>query len=158
MNNGNNNDYDEYEEEMNQKDMQANFKSQSEYYNNPNKRISIPIDSAKLKDKDHINLDINLRLVDFLPNQNNSNRSVDDFDVNNDPLARYIRQYETNISRSLPGSSGSLNKHKPLPPLNRRAGKQLSQHEARLQNEHDNEAKSEGILDSHRFSHDVKFF
>ena len=116
-----------------------------------NKKITIPLD--KYKDKDHINLDINLRLVDFMQNQ--GNRSMDNFDQPEDPLARYIRRYETNISRSLPGSSGSLNKLKPLPPVGgggggtRRhppASVQPYSHgrEPRLQHEYDNEIKSEG--------------
>jgi hypothetical protein len=83
------------------------------------KKISIPLDTKNLKDKDHINVDINLRLIDFLPQQQQHNRSMDDF--SEDPLARYIKNYETNMSRSLPGSSGSFNnggKHRqPLPPL-----------------------------------------
>ena len=83
-----------------------------------NKKITIPLDTSGFKDKDHINLDINLRLVDFL--NPSGNRSLDDFNIHNDPLAKHIKQYETNISRSLPGSSGSLNKHKTLPPLSKR--------------------------------------
>jgi hypothetical protein len=84
------------------------------------KKITIPIKPDLLRDKDHINLDINLRLVDFLPNatqNSNRNRSFDDFEV--DPLNQHIKRFES-MSRSLPGSSGSLNKLKPLPPVNRR--------------------------------------
>lgn len=82
------------------------------------KKISIPINPDALRNKDHINLDINLRLLDFLPNANSRNRSFDDFEVN-DPLNQHIKRFES-LSRSLPGSSGSLNKLKPLPPVNRR--------------------------------------
>lgn len=109
-----------------------------------NKRISIPIKPNTFKDKDHINLDINLRLVDFLPNQNsNRNRSFDDFEVNNEPLSQHIKRFES-LSRSLPGSSGSLNKLKPLPPVNRRTGNStLPPENTRLQHEHDHEMRYE---------------
>ena len=98
------------------------------------KTISIPINSNVWKDNDRINLDINLRLVDFLNQQeaeNNGtqnpylvNRSLDNFgndSYNNynqaDPLDQHIRRFENKISRSLPGSTGTLSKFKPLPPL-----------------------------------------
>lgn len=119
-----------------------NFEDESNNFSGT-KKISIPISQSKLKDQDHINVDINLRLVDLLPSRPD-NRSYDDFDVNNDPLARYIRKFETNISRSLPGSSGSLNKLKPLPPLNRKLQKPYSHEGGRLQHEYDNEIRSEG--------------
>lgn len=86
------------------------------------RQISIPIN---YRDKDHINLDINLKLSEFMPNNNanhqstNSNRYYDDFEINSDPLSKHIRRFE-GISRSLPGSSGSLNKSKPLPPVSKR--------------------------------------
>lgn len=94
--------------------------------NGPMKTISIPINSNIWKDNDRINLDISLRLVDFLNAQNGNansfiNRSLDDFQMNDpslDPLERHIKKFENKITRSLPGSSGSLNKFKPLPPLN----------------------------------------
>ena len=91
----------------------------SDFYDeHSNKKISIPLDPSQFKDKDHINLDINLRLVDFMNQQ--ANRSYDDFDVTNDALNRHIRKFETNMSRSLPGSSGSLNNYNKLPPLSKR--------------------------------------
>lgn len=121
-----------------------NFEDESNNFNST-KKISIPISSTKIKDQDHINVDINLRLVDLLPGRHD-NRSYDDFDVQNDPLARYIRKFETNISRSLPGSSGSLNKLKPLPPLNKKSQKPFSHEGARLQHEYDNEIRNEGWL------------
>ena len=94
------------------------------------KKITIPINPNALKNKDHINLDINLRLLDFLPNATSRNRSFDDFEVN-DPFNQHIKKFES-LSRSLPGSSGSLNKLKPLPPLNRRvATTHPDDHEAR---------------------------
>lgn len=112
------------------------------------KKITIPLDPRTFKDKDHINVDINLRLIDLLPTHN---RSMDDF--NDDPLARYIKNYETNISRSLPGSSGSFNstngKPKLLPPLGQKyypSVKPYSHEDPRrlLQHEYDSEIKSEG--------------
>jgi len=94
--------------------------------NGPSKTISIPLNSNIWKDNDRINLDISLRLVDFLNAQNGNansfmNRSLDEFQMNDpnlDPLDRHIKKFESKITRSLPGSSGSLNKFKPLPPLN----------------------------------------
>lgn len=113
------------------------------------KKITIPLDPQQLKDKDHINVDINLRLIDFIPQHN---RSMDDF--SDDPLARYIKSYETNMSRSLPGSSGSFNslngkKNQPLPPLGHKfypSNKPYSHEDSRrlLQHEYDSEIKSEG--------------
>jgi hypothetical protein len=89
-------------------------------------KISIPIDANTLRDKNHINVDIYLRLDEYMPKNGGgadySNRSLDDFDPNNDPLAKHIRYYETNMSRSLPGSSGSINKYKTLPPLSKQNG------------------------------------
>ncbi|CAF0932929.1 unnamed protein product [Brachionus calyciflorus] len=124
-----------------------NYDEEELHNYNANKKISIPISPGKLRDQDHINVDINLRLVDFLPNHSD-NRSLDDFDAHNDPLARYIRKFESNISRSLPGSSGSLNKLKPLPPLSRHKVQKPFSHEGgRLQNEYDHETKvEEGYL------------
>ena len=104
-----------------------------------NKKISIPLDPNQFRDKDHINLDINLRLVDF----QNGNRSYDDFDVRNDPLNRHIKRFETNMSRSLPGSSGSINKAHKLPPLGKRPNKPHSHQDNRY--DYDNEY-IEGML------------
>jgi hypothetical protein len=135
------------------------------------KKISIPLDSSKFKDKDHINVDINLRLVDFMP-QNGGNRSLDDFEVRHAyDTSSYNRQMrgggggagggggtngyfngrnnDISMSRSLPGSSGSLNKFKPLPPLNNQqkyVNKPYSHQDTRLQHEYDSEIKSEGGL------------
>jgi len=128
----------DYEESSNQKFLTMNLSN--DYMSN--KKISIPIDANTFKDKDHINVDINLRLLDLMP----PNRSYDDFDVQNDPLGAHIRKFETHFSRSLPGSSGSLNKYKTLPPLNR-AGKikPFSQQDSRdlLHIEYDNRIRSE---------------
>jgi hypothetical protein len=113
-------------------------------------KISIPLDTSKLKDKDHINVDINLRLIDFMPQNSgaSNNRSLDDFNMQQeDQLSRYIKLYETNMSRSLPGSSGSLNKFKPLPPLSQKyPNKPYSHQDTRLQHEYDSEIRSEGWL------------
>ena len=88
-------------------------------------------------------MDINLRLIDFMPTSNNQ-RSMDDFDVN--PSNRnYVRNnYETNISRSLPGSSGSLNKLKPLPPLKKNAGNSINHFKA-YSSSYDNYEGYEGL-------------
>jgi len=114
-----------------------------------NKKITIPIKPDLLKDKDHINLDINLRLVDFLPNGGNTsnrNRSYDDFEV--DPLNQHIKRFES-MSRSLPGSSGSLNKLKPLPPVNRRTT-HSNNNNSNSNHDHDSE---EGYLAQLQKSH-----
>ena len=118
----------------------------SDFYDeHSNKKISIPLDPSQFKDKDHINLDINLRLVDFMQQQQlqQQNRSFDDFDVNNDPLSRHIRKFETNMSRSLPGSSGSLNTYNKLPPLgaNKRGGKPPHSHQDYRTNNYDSYEK-----------------
>ena len=115
----------------------------------PNTKISIPIDTSRVDMSGgggggggvsvapgaggHINLDINLRLVDFFGDKviaanSTNNRSYDDLNAaasgdksgGAGPMRRQL--LEKKMSRSLPGSSGSLNKHKPLPPLNRAAG------------------------------------
>jgi hypothetical protein len=105
------------------------------------RKISIPLNTNLYKNADHINLDINLKLTDFIPqsNQNgnirNSNRYYDDFEIDNDPLSKHIRRFE-GISKSLPGSSGSLNKTKPLPPVNKR-GQYLNQEGTKLQQDYD---------------------
>jgi hypothetical protein len=99
-----------------------------------NKRITIPIDKASFHDKDHISVDINLKLDDFIKNSNRSYHDLNeqeqhDGDVYNEPFARHIRKFETNISRSLPGSSGSLNKYKtPLPALQRKPYSSVAPH------------------------------
>jgi hypothetical protein len=113
----NNTNYDSNVDDSAPKSITLNLNSDF-YDDSLNKKISIPLDPTQFKDKDHINLDINLRLVDFLNQQ--QNRSFDDFDVHNDPLSRHIRKFETNMSRSLPGSSGSLNNFNKLPPLTKR--------------------------------------
>ena len=120
------------------KTISLDINSQEDLYTS--KKITIPIKPDMLRDKDHINLDINLRLIDFLPQQQNSNRrSFDDFEV--DPLNQHIKKFES-MSRSLPGSSGSLNKLKPLPPVpQRRTAVNPGHHENR--HEHDQE---EGYL------------
>ena len=141
--------FDESDESMRQKQIVL----LNQLYNsglNTDRKISIPLNSSLFKDKDHINLDINLKLVDFMPNTGpaggGANRSYDDFDVNNDPLSKHIRRFE-NISRSLPGSSGSLNKTKPLPPVNKtRTQNYISQDTARLQHEHEmSDIKTDGM-------------
>ncbi len=126
------------------------------------RKITIPINSNMYKDKDHINVDINLKLSDFIPNNQNNNsynntsnnmqassrsRYYDDFEINNDPLSKHIQRFE-GISRSLPGSSGSLNKTKPLPPVNKRMQNYYNQDSNRLQHEHEilNEPKGEGKI------------
>ena len=165
--------FDESDESMRQKQIVL----LNQLYNsglNTDRKISIPLNSSLFKDKDHINLDINLKLVDFMPNTGpagggggggGGNRSYDDFDVNNDPLSKHIRRFE-NISRSLPGSSGSLNKTKPLPPVNKtRTQNYINQDTARLQHEHEmSDMKTDGIIDnSNRIfkninNHSVVFF
>ncbi len=120
------------------KTISLDINTQEDLYSS--KKITIPIKPGMIKDKDHINLDINLRLIDFLPqNNSNRNRSFDDFEV--DPFNQHIKKFES-MSRSLPGSSGSLNKLKPLPPVNqRRTAVNPSNHENR--HDHDQE---EGYL------------
>lgn len=113
------------------------------------RKITIPLDPQHLKEKEHINVDINLRLIDFIPQHN---RSMDDF--KEDPLARYIKNYENSMSRSLPGSSGSFNSlngksKQPLPPLGQKLysiNKPHSNEDSRrlLQYEYDGESKSDG--------------
>lgn len=142
---------DEYQDDYEQKARSVTLNMNNEEEAFGNKKITIPLDPSKFKDKDHINLDINLRLVDFLQGQ--GNRSLENFDQNEDPLSRYIKRYESNISRSLPGSSGSLNKLKPLPPLNGRphpksvqsyGSHYQNEYDNKLQHEYDSEVKSEG--------------
>lgn len=109
------------------------------------RKISIPLNSNLYKNNDHINLDINLKLTDFIPQNNNQsgnhqqqrniNRYYDDFEIDNDPLSKHIRRFE-GISKSLPGSSGSLNKTKPLPPVNKR-GQYLNNEGTKLQHEYE---------------------
>jgi hypothetical protein len=124
-------EYDPSNDEMNDKfnrmTMTNNRRSNNgQNNNNSNNKISIPIDANTLRDKNHINVDIYLRLDEYMPkgNVDYSNRSLEDFDPQNDPLAKHIRYYETNISRSLPGSSGSINKYKTLPPLSKQQQQQ----------------------------------
>ncbi len=161
LDNGNSNDYDD-DDDLNNKTITVNL-SNPNNPNDPMNKISIPIEASALKnalkDKDHINLDINLRLIDFV--QNGNQRSVDDFDVENSPLNRHIRNYENNISRSLPGSSGSLNKLNKLPPLNGAIGfgkrpnnfnninhfKPYSHNDNRVQHEYDGDYRYEGRND-----------
>ncbi len=137
---------DDNEDDLNNKTITVNLTNPNDQYD-PAQKISIPIEASALKnalkDKDHINLDINLRLIDFMPTSNNQ-RSMDDFDVN--PSNRnYVRNnYETNISRSLPGSSGSLNKLKPLPPLKKNAGNSINHFKA-YSSSYDNYEGYEGL-------------
>jgi hypothetical protein len=99
-----------------------NLNKKNSNNSNQAQKISIPINPNTLRDSNnHINVDIYLRMDEYMPKNNQnldlSNRSLDDFDHFNNPLVKHIRYYETNISRSLPGSSGSLNRNNPLPPL-----------------------------------------
>lgn len=107
-------EYDEHGDLINHKFQSLNISPRQ------NNKISIPIDAHSLRDKNHINVDIYLRLDEYMPPHEGdySQRSYDDFDPNKDPLGKHIQYYETKISRSLPGSSGSMNRFKPLPPLN----------------------------------------
>jgi hypothetical protein len=109
------------------------------------KTISIPLDSSIWKDNERINLDINLRLVDLLNQQelqnlNFSNHSLEDFNYNGDQLETHIKKLEK-MSRSLPGSTGSFNRQRALPPLNRFDNKN---DEVRLQHEIDYEKQDSG--------------
>ncbi len=152
-------------DDMDNQNIQKQISITDEIYANldSSRKITIPLNSNMYRDKDHINVDINLKLSDFIPNNqfsngnsyNNSNNNIqansssnryyDDFEINNDPLSKHIRRFE-GISRSLPGSSGSLNKAKPLPPVNKRMQNYYNQDSNRLQHEHEilNEPKSEG--------------
>ena len=132
------------------------------------KTIQIPINSNVWKDNDRINLDINLRLVDFLNQQGENNgsdkyenpylvnRSLDNFGDSYqtaDPLDQHIRRFENKITRSLPGSTGSLSKFKPLPPLNTinngnkfDLGRYDGGRFGKLQHEHDQETQENGLF------------
>ena len=116
-------------------------------------KISIPIDAQTLRESNnHINVDIYLRMDEYMPKnganqQEFNNRSLDDFDHFNDPLVKHIRYYEHNMSRSLPGSSGSMNRNTTLPPLQQNYyldnGKSNSNHEFRAKNRSNNNNNSE---------------
>jgi hypothetical protein len=139
--------FDDSEANINHQKQQFAILSDLYHSGLADRKISIPLTTNVFKDKDHINLDINLKLVDFLPN---ANRSFDDFEVNNDPLSKHIRRFES-MSRSLPGSSGSLNKSKPLPPVSNKKTTQIQNQnsfnqDTRLQHEFEmtNDTRTDG--------------